>query len=875
MDANGTRYHLLLGEHDWLPPASPPTEAVSERVEWDGAAHALMLEQLLFTFPTPAGSVVPGVDDRRGGAADRFGNWYWITADSTEIRVQSVGDGVSGHFWSGGDDAVPSPRSRPTFEDAPGAGAPLPPLSLSGLAVTDDHYLVVGTRAPGGLLVFDLRGGGGPIRSVWPLDVPFAPFDLCRRHGGGVWILDREHHTLWGLDRTFAVMPLGPPDPRDETPDFGPVAGSATPAVPTAEISRGAAVELTGDPIAVDTAEDGTLYLLSRTGSKAPSEVQLLRDGVSVGPAMTLEDSATGISVVGQDLAVVGDTCYVVDADGNQAYAFELHDGALRLVHRFFPMRLYGGKALASSPAGPYYDVGDAFVPLVEQHRPRFEQDGTLQTRVFDGREPGCVWHRLLLDAWIPAGASVTIESRAADDKRTLPGGDWRREPGPIERTSGAELPFLRLRPEGSPATHELLFQAARGRYLQLRLHIEGDGRVSPRLRALRIWYPRFSYLDRYLPRIYREDPGSASFLDRYLANTEGILTPLEDAIASVQALLDPRTAPADALAWIASFFDVALDPAWSEARRRLFIRHATEFYTRRGTIRGLGMALSLAIADCADESVFADEEPVRTQAARIVERFRIRSMPAVVLGDPTEDEGPRFIASADRWTPDQGRDVLNRRYADYTGDPGAQFPLDPAQAVSRAVWARFADDTLGFEPAAAADEDAGAWHDFLRRRYRTVDALNSDYGTFGAGRHADFDSIPLPSLLPPDGAPLADWYQFETIVLPTRRLAHRFTVLLPVRPGSTNQNHEERMALAQRIVDLQKPAHTVFTVRFYWSAFRVGEARLGSDTLIDRGSRSPALLGPAVLGHSSIGESTLGGEPPTPLPVPIRQELP
>jgi hypothetical protein len=98
------------------------------------------------------------------------------------------------------------------------------------------------------------------------------------------------------------------------------------------------------------------------------------------------------------------------------------------------------------------------------------------------------------------------------------------------------------------------------------------------------------------------------------------------------------------------------------------------------------------------------------------------------------------------------------------------------------------------------------------------------------------------------------------------QRTAHAFTVLLPVSTGSGDTvDEQQRRALATRVVSLQKPAHTVFDVKFFWSAFRVGEARLQLDTVIDLGSRSPALLTPLVLGRDHLGESYLAGEgPPT-----------
>jgi hypothetical protein len=113
---------------------------------------------------------------------------------------------------------------------------------------------------------------------------------------------------------------------------------------------------------------------------------------------------------------------------------------------------------------------------------------------------------------------------------------------------------------------------------------------------------------------------------------------------------------------------------------------------------------------------------------------------------------------------------------------------------------------------------------------------------------------------LPAAGARLADWYDFEAVVVETLRAAHRFTVMLPVPDTATFDSADQRARgeLTRRVVELEKPAHTVFDVKFYWAMFRVGYARLGDDTVVDLGARSPALMPPMRLDHEHLAEAYL-----------------
>ena len=982
MDANHTRYHLLLGPDDWGRARNGAGERLGDSnggVRLDPRRHEATLWQKSFRFGARAAEGVE-LEARRGAARDRFGSWYWIAENRRSIRVRSSGSGNVSAFWppeppddrdADADEGAFQPQS-----DGTGAAAPL----LSGLAITEDHYLAAGSLEPPGLLVFDLYAGGPPRQLIWR--TPFAPFDLATREGGGVWILDADQRRVWELDRRFEVVCEGPsvawgaseagfrddpvtprgPGGRVSRPPLlseqsWPLASSATPPIALAAVP--------GRGVLVLEADDGCHWARVRwlEGGRergVPVSLRLLERYLDepppgAAPGLVAHDMTFAAPAPDDDPAWLG-RLYVVGADGNQAFGFGVcvtgEQLVLEPITEFYPMRLFGGRALATAGGEPWYDSGDRWVPLLRQHRPRFVESGELRSPVLDSGLPGCVWHRVMLDACIPPGAGAEVFTRASDDWRDLvlvdqlseierralgalespQAGDptveeellpWRREPPPYLRADGPELPFLPREPGPDRGTWELLIQDARGRYGQVKLVLKGDGRATPRIRAMRVWFPRFSYLEHYLPAVYREDEQSASFLDRFLANMEGTFTTIEDRIAAAQLLFDVDSAPPDALEWLAAWLGVALDPAWEgdDHRRRLFIRNATRFFALRGTARGLQIALRLALDSCVDEPLFAsrDDASRRAEPIRIIERFRARRTPLALLGGvnvtvPT----PRPIDPAERWKPATGRGELNRRYRESLSLPtGSELPLSgPGKPEG---WEQFVSDTLGFVPRAGAEERAGwaavlaakypsaamlnaahgsalsaidevrlpthepaeaarrsdwidylgstprrtrqLFQEFLARRYRTVQTLND---AWGQGAWSSFAEIPVPDSLPADGPALADWFVFEASVLAMHATAHRFTVMLPAPRGGRTDTPEQlrRLDLARAVLRLEKPAHTVFDVRYYWAMFRVGEARLGSDTVVDLGSRAPELMAPMVLGRNYLAESYLAAHP-------------
>ena len=91
------------------------------------------------------------------------------------------------------------------------------------------------------------------------------------------------------------------------------------------------------------------------------------------------------------------------------------------------------------------------------------------------------------------------------------------------------------------------------------------------------------SYLE-YLPALFRSD----EFMGRFLLIFESILKPIENTVDNVALYFDPLMTPETLLPWLASWIDLALDPAWPEEKRRELVKSAAELYRWRGTKRGL-----------------------------------------------------------------------------------------------------------------------------------------------------------------------------------------------------------------------------------------------------------------------------------------------
>jgi phage tail-like protein len=286
-----------------------------------------------------------------------------------------------------------------------------------------------------------------------------------------------------------------------------------------------------------------------------------------------------------------------------------------------------------------------------------YERAGRVTTFRLDSGAFQTVWGRLFLDACIPEGSQVRVHyitlDEADDEQQMLrmppanvalatilrpdlsppmpplalvPGEDDVTQPL-HRRESGRELPWTQPAADDPFVTYEAPINAPPGRYLWITLELRGNTRASPKIKCLRAEHPAHDYLRR-LPKTFSRDAGAASFLLRYLAMFEGFLGEIEARSADRDLLLDARSAPDEALPWLARFVGLLLDERWASApaprgqpavdARRKIIEAAVWLFRYRGTLPGLKRFIELYTG-----------LPVV-----IIEHFRLRGLGAAVLGD-------------------------------------------------------------------------------------------------------------------------------------------------------------------------------------------------------------------------------------------------
>jgi phage tail-like protein len=112
------------------------------------------------------------------------------------------------------------------------------------------------------------------------------------------------------------------------------------------------------------------------------------------------------------------------------------------------------------------------------------------------------------------------------------------------------------------------------------------------------------AYLRNGLPAMYQD----GDFGMRFVGALEAVLDPIVAVLDALPAHFNPDHAPRDILTLLASWMGVEVDESQPLRERRELVRQATELSRRRGTRRGLELALPLRVEDHGGVSFKADD---------------------------------------------------------------------------------------------------------------------------------------------------------------------------------------------------------------------------------------------------------------------------
>ncbi len=489
---------------------------------------------------------------------------------------------------------------------------------------------------------------------------------------GGVWRLaaaERGCYVLGGRAAGSAIgriagLPMRPVPFEYAADVFRPVPEDRDP--PRFEAITSVPAGVTAAAIA--TSPDGTLALLAWNGTNPASVFVLGKSGFGAPLALAGTTRAYSLTCVDDDRIGV----LVATSTGTTAAVYALAGGTtLTPVGELYPLRTPTGEPFFHGTELPpqYPSDQNTARPLVPVSWPSFGDRGeATSAQPLDAGAVASAWHRIYLEAAIPAGTSIRVWLAASDARETPVATEWFEHrfgdasdlsPGApigawLDETS--EIPFHAAllpcppRPGIAGLFTALVQRAGRrvrtlaGRYLWVRVELVGDGRTTPELCALRIYSGRRGYAGLYLPELYREDTFGteadeqsaatpADFLDRMLGMFESVMTPLEDRIASAWLLTTPKLVPSDAIDWLASWIGFVFAADLPERQRRSMLERAWELYQRRGTLGGLHLALDLA-----------SRGGVSRGEIVVVEDFRLRRTFATILGADFADPGDPLL---------------------------------------------------------------------------------------------------------------------------------------------------------------------------------------------------------------------------------------
>ncbi|HYQ66534.1 phage tail protein [Actinophytocola sp.] len=201
----------------------------------------------------------------------------------------------------------------------------------------------------------------------------------------------------------------------------------------------------------------------------------------------------------------------------------------------------------------------------------RYAPDGEFTTQPIDSGTSRCRWHRVRVEADVPAGTAVSMSVVVSEDGR-FADTDWQHAPAGVT---------------------DLLVDQPPGRFLTARVVLSGDRAATPVLHRIRLDFPRSTSAD-LLPAAFRHDPAADDFTERFLSLFDATMADIDRVIERYPALLAPEGVPDGALPWLAGLLGLSFESGWDAATRRKLIAAAPTLYRRRGTPAALSEAIAI-----------------------------------------------------------------------------------------------------------------------------------------------------------------------------------------------------------------------------------------------------------------------------------------
>jgi phage tail-like protein len=241
-----------------------------------------------------------------------------------------------------------------------------------------------------------------------------------------------------------------------------------------------------------------------------------------------------------------------------------------------------------------------------------FVLQGSFETDPLESDIETCPWHRVQVVGTVPAGTTLQIDSSTSETKDAAAF-------GPYERCllAGGDNP-------------DCLVQSPPGQYLKLRVTFRSNGTASPQIHALKIFFPRESYLQ-YLPSVFQDDDESRRFLDRFLSIFQTTFDNFDQSIDTLWQVFDPFMTPDQYFDWLAAWMALPLDPGTPTLTKRKLLKNAFANYLIRGTPAGIEQAI---------------QNYTGVENIRILEHFRLRNWTALPL-EGGLNQGSRLWSSS------------------------------------------------------------------------------------------------------------------------------------------------------------------------------------------------------------------------------------